>query len=83
MAQTFIHKAAKCTAVKLRNHSLNGNASFWMTFELPNGSVVKGYTKPNSMVSYKAENSEDHVMDVEYKLTTSGKMVIIDLQNSK
>ena len=72
-----IKTIAKIKDVQLRNHSVYGNPSYFLTFENETGELIKGYTAPNSSCAYGCTNPDlKEFAYLEYHITKGGKIVI-------
>ena len=80
MKNTRIKTIAKIKDVQLRNHSVYGNPSYFLTFENETGEIIKGYTAPNASCGYSCTNSDlREFACIEYHITKGGKVIIDDV----
>ena len=75
-----IEVIGKIKDVKIRNHSICGNPSYYIVFEDGKGNILIGYTAPNAECANGCKNSElQEFAYIEYHKTKSGKIVIDDI----
>ena len=80
MTTKRIKTIAKIKDVQLRNHSVYGNPSYFLTFETETGETIKGYTAANASCGYSCTNSDlREFAYIEYHITKGGKIVIDDV----
>ena len=67
----------KIKDVTIKNRSVYGNPSYFITFENEKGEEIQGYTAPNAACAYGAKNPDlREFAFLEYHVTKSGKVVI-------
>ena len=77
-----IKVTAKVIGTSYKSTSVNGNPSYWVSFEAENG-IVRAYTASDASCGYGCTNFNGEMCDIVYHLTRSGNAVITSMNKPK